>query len=298
MSEPSGTSRSRGISRPPRAGELNPELQIERQVKPPGSALARRLLSALVVVPLLLWTLYGGPQWLFPITVLLLAAAAHWEFARMFRQAGEETMPWLGTLAGLAVTASFLLPGAMPIVLALSVAAAVTAPLAGQRAPAWTPTALTVLGIVYVNWLLGHALWLRALPQGADWTVLLLAVTWSGETAAYAIGSLVGRYKLAPVISPAKTVEGAVAQVVVSVAAALVTAAALFPDRPLAVAAVAGLLLGVVGQLGDLAESMLKRSVRMKDTGGLIPGHGGVLDRLDSLLFNTPALFYYAGYVS
>jgi phosphatidate cytidylyltransferase len=263
----------------------------------PGSPLVKRVLSGVVSIPLLIWMLYGAPDWLFPLFVVVIGAAAHWEFARMFRLAGADTAPWLGTITGLAVTASFLSPRAVPIVLALAVGVALAAPLAGRRAPAWTPTALTVLGICYVNWLLGHALWLRALPQGADWMVLLLAVTWSGETAAYAIGSLVGRHKLAPVISPAKTVEGAVAQVVVSVAAALVMSEALFPERPVAVAATAGLLLGVVGQLGDLAESVLKRSLHTKDAGGLIPGHGGVLDRLDSLLFNIPALFYYARYV-
>jgi phosphatidate cytidylyltransferase len=264
----------------------------------PEAALAKRVLSGIVFVPVLLWMLYGAPGWLFSVFVLVLGAAAHWEFARMFRQAGEETTPWLGTLLGVAVTASFLSPGAVPIVLALAVTVALSAPIVGQRTPAWAPTALTVLGICYVNWLLGHALWLRALPQGADWMVLLVAVTWAGETAAYAIGSLAGRHKLAPVISPAKTVEGAVAQVVVSVGVAMIGWGALFPGRPLALAAAAGMLLGIVGQLGDLAESALKRSVRMKDAGGLIPGHGGVLDRLDSLLFNTPALFYYAGYVT
>ena len=94
-------------------------------------------------------------------------------------------------------------------------------------------------------------------------------------------------------MSPRKTVEGAAAQVVVSVLAAMLLRAWLVPYWSVLQASLAGLLLGVVGQVGDLAESVIKRSLNTKDTGGLIPGHGGVLDRLDSLLFNVPALVYY-----
>src|SRR5262249_15288913 len=130
-----------------------------------------------------------------------------------------------------------------------------------------------------------------------DWVLLLIWVTWLGETAAYLIGSTVGRRLLAPVISPKKTMEGAIAQLLVSIAAAL-AAQALFFGATLSRrdAGVVGALLGVVGQLGDLAESALKRSAGAKDSGSLMPGHGGMLDRIDSLLFNTPVLFYYASH--
>jgi phosphatidate cytidylyltransferase len=151
--------------------------------------------------------------------------------------------------------------------------------------------ALLLLGVCYCAWLLGHAIWLRALPGGAGLTFLLLAVTWSGESAAYFVGRAWGRHGLAPRISPAKTLEGAAAQLAVSVVIALIGA------RLLEIAWVHGLgigcVLGIVGQLGDLAESFLKRNVAAKDAGRIVPGHGGLLDRLDSLLFNVPALYYY-----
>jgi phosphatidate cytidylyltransferase len=102
-----------------------------------------------------------------------------------------------------------------------------------------------------------------------------------------------GRHKPAPVISPRKTVEGAVAQVVASVVSGAALGAWFLPSCGLAVAVAGGAMLGVVGQIGDLAESVIKRSVGTKDTGGLIPGHGGVLDRIDSLLFNLPAFYYF-----
>jgi phosphatidate cytidylyltransferase len=105
-----------------------------------------------------------------------------------------------------------------------------------------------------------------------------------------------GRHKLAPSISPRKTVEGALAQLVMSVLAAVGARATFFPALSLESAVVVGLLLGVVGQAGDLLESAIKRSVGTKDTGRLIPGHGGMLDRMDSLLINTPVLLYYATY--
>ena len=116
----------------------------------------------------------------------------------------------------------------------------------------------------------------------------------AGETAAYLVGSTAGRHRLAPLVSPKKTVEGAVAQLVVSVLAAVIAHAWFFHALGLARRGGVGLVLGVSGQIGDLVESALKRSVGTKDTGSLIPGHGGMLDRIDGLLFNTPVLFYCA----
>jgi phosphatidate cytidylyltransferase len=147
-----------------------------------------------------------------------------------------------------------------------------------------------------VSGLLGWALPLRAADAGVEWILLLLLVTWTGETAAYLVGRTLGRHRLAPVLSPRKTVEGAAAQIAGSVLAALVAQAWFHPGLAVGEAAALGALLGVVGQVGDLAESALKRSLGAKDAGGLLPGHGGMLDRVDSLLFNTPVLCCYAAW--
>src|SRR5437899_1527210 len=130
--------------------------------------------------------------------------------------------------------------------------------------------------------------------KAPGWMFNTLGVTWVGETAAYVVGSTVGRHKLAPVISPKKSVEGALAQVVASIATGAAVGAWLLPTCGAGVWLGAGALLGVVGQFGDLAESAIKRSAGAKDTGALIPGHGGVLDRIDSLLFNLPAFYYFS----
>ncbi len=265
-----------------------------------GVALAKRIGTGVVFIPLFYVFTRYAPVWAFSAFVVLLGAVGQWEFTAMFRRVRVAANPWVGLVAGVLVTGSFGLDRAAPWVLTLVVAGLLSVGLAhrGEFPPRWEGVALTLLGVCYVNWLLGHAILLRALPQGADWIFLLVWVTWVGESAAYFVGSTLGRHRLAPRISPRKTIEGAVAQLAVSPLASLVGRWWFFPECGLRDALVVGLLLGVVGQLGDLAESWIKRSARTKDTGSLIPGHGGLLDRLDSLLFNTPALFYYARFVA
>ena len=265
-----------------------------------GAALLRRVLSTVVLLPIFVGIVMVGPVWLFGATVVLLSAVAQWEFTGMFERAGVRTFRWLGLVAGTVVTASFALPVSERVAFTAVLLAVLLSALWRPRGAriAWEPAAVTLFGICYVNWLLGYGFWLRDLPGGSDWVLLLVWVTWLGETAAYVVGSTLGRTKLAPVISPRKTVEGAAAQLVVSLLAAAVAQVWFFTEIGFGRAVVAGLLLGVVGQLGDLVESALKRSLGIKDTGALIPGHGGLLDRLDSLLFNTPALFYYARFIA
>jgi len=262
-------------------------------------ALLKRVLSTVVLLPIFLSIVMIGPRWLFAATLVLVGAAGQWEFTGMFERAGVRTRRRLGLVGGVAVTAGFALPWvdgaeAFTAVLLVVLAAALW-PSRGAGIE-WPPVVITAFGICYVNWLLGHGVWLRDLPSGKEWVLLLIWVTWLGETAAYLVGSTIGRRALAPVISPRKTVEGAVAQLAISVAAATIGQAWFFPALPREHAIAVGIVLGVVGQIGDLAESALKRSAGTKDTGHLIPGHGGILDRIDSLLFNTPVLFYYASH--
>ncbi len=266
------------------------------------SSALRRVATAVVFIPLFVGLLTRAPGWLFPALISAAAAIALWEFYRLFEHAGQPCQGRLGLVLGLALVVSFEMAGAsagivpaLPaLVLSLAVAIIVTAPIATGGKPATEGVALTLLGVLCVSWFLGHVLLLRHLDDGNALVLVLVGVTWIGETAAYAVGSLIGRHKLVPAISPGKTVEGAVAQLAASIAAAVVLGPGwLLPGWTAGFAAGAGVILGVVGQLGDLAESAIKRSVGVKDAGGLIPGHGGVLDRIDGLLFNVPALYYY-----
>jgi phosphatidate cytidylyltransferase len=262
-------------------------------------AVLKRLASAVVLLPVFLLIVVKAPGWMFIALVVVASAAALWELMRLFEQGGRPAYRILGVIAGTAVTASFagahmLDPVRLPaLVLALAVGCVVSAPL-WDRAPATEAAANTLLAILYVGWLLGYGVLLHHTSTiGDELVIFLVGVTWIGETSAYLVGSTIGRHKLAPVISPKKTVEGAVAQVVASVISAVLLGAWLLPACGVGVAVAGGALLGVVGQVGDLAESVIKRSVGTKDTGGLIPGHGGVLDRIDSLLFNLPAFYYF-----
>jgi phosphatidate cytidylyltransferase len=271
----------------------------------------KRIGSAIVLIPVFVWITTGAPTWVFQLLVIAASVVACLELARMFERTGRPISTWLTVGVGTALTASFATslygisslggqPGPwMPtpeLALVVGVLLICSAPLWTSGRPQVESTANTLFGAVYVGWLLGYAIWLQGRAGGPQLVLFLVGVTWAGESAAYLVGSSVGRHRLAPILSPRKTVEGAIAQIVVSIAAALALGAWLLPACGLAGAGGAGALLGVIGQVGDLAESAIKRSIGTKDTGDLIPGHGGMLDRIDSLLFNAPALYLYSLY--
>jgi phosphatidate cytidylyltransferase len=261
--------------------------------------LAQRLLSALIGIPLLIALVVWAPAWMFTVVILVFALGAQLELYRMFAAAGIEADRAAGLALGALVVLAFAADRPVLLPLALSLAVIVVVALGLRREvgteAAWTGVTLTLLGVCYCAWLLGHTIWLHALPGGPMLTLYALGVTWCGETAAYFVGRRFGRRQLAPRVSPGKTVEGGVAQLLASILVAVAGARVVQFSIPEAVAV--GALLGAVGQIGDLSESFLKRSAGAKDAGYIIPGHGGVLDRLDSLLFNVPALYYWLYFV-
>jgi phosphatidate cytidylyltransferase len=280
----------------------------------PGTSISpawKRIGSAVILIPVFVWITIWAPTWLFQLLVVAASIVACTELARMFQRTGRPISTWLTVGVGGTLTASFAtslygitsgdkeLVRWMPtpeLVLVLGVGLICSAPLWTSGRPQVESTANTLFGAIYVGWLLGYAIWLQGRVDGPQLVLFLVGVTWAGESAAYLVGSSVGRHRIAPILSPRKTVEGAIAQILVSIAGALALAAWLLPGCGLVGAAGAGALLGVIGQVGDLAESAIKRSIGTKDTGGLIPGHGGMLDRIDSLLFNAPALYLYSLY--
>ena len=290
------------------------ETEAARVTVPGAGAISpawKRIASSVVLIPVFVWVTTGAPAWVFQLLVVAASAVACRELARMFERTGRPIATWLTVGVGAALTASFatsLYTGLgidghpvrwMPtpeLALLVGVGLICSAPLWSSGRPLVESTANTLFGAIYIGWLLGYAIWLQGRADGPQLVLFLVGVTWAGESAAYLVGSSVGRHRLAPVLSPGKTVEGAIAQVIVSVAAALALGFWLLPACGLLGAAGAGVVLGVIGQVGDLAESAIKRSIGTKDTGDLIPGHGGMLDRIDSLLFNAPALYLYSLY--
>lgn len=258
----------------------------------------RRLLSAAVFLPLFYLLVRYGPPLGFFVLVWAVTLLALGEFYRLHfnRQAASFGM-WLGPGLATLLLISLQWPAQAPRepVLVLTLAAILISRLFSADAlkQGLVDAAVLLFGIMYVGLLLGHLLLTRAMPNG-EWLVFyLVLVTWAGDTGAYYAGMTMGKRKLAPHISPNKTVEGLFGGLGLAVAAALAGRVWFVPAFSLPDCLALGLLLGLTGVAGDLAESALKRSVGVKDSGALIPGHGGMLDRLDSMLFTAPAFYYY-----
>lgn len=150
-------------------------------------------------------------------------------------------------------------------------------------------------GIIYLGWMLSHFVWLREMDDGRNWVFFAMFATWASDTIAYFVGRKFGKHKLAPSISPGKTWEGAIGGIIGAAAVSIL----FFMPTPLQLpiaswqAILLGILVSVIGQVGDLAESLLKRNVGVKDSGTLVVGHGGFLDRIDSVVFAGVAVYYY-----
>jgi phosphatidate cytidylyltransferase len=154
-----------------------------------------------------------------------------------------------------------------------------------------------ILGFVYIPFLLGHLILIRDWHQGVTWMFFLLAVIFAGDTAAYYVGKAFGRHKLSPGISPGKTVEGALGGLVGNLLIGALFRTCCFLEFGWGYWITLIIVMGALGQAGDLFESMLKRSVQLKDSGNIFPGHGGLLDRIDALLFAAPTLYYFKTYL-
>lgn len=279
------------------------------------SELARRVASALVAAPVTLACVWFGDA---PLATLLAAAAAvgAWEFFRMADAASgarafARTGIVLAALVPLGVHAHARGLGAPPLTAGVLVVLALLALAVWRRGVAARPlvsVATTLLGLLYVAVPLAYAYALRTygyvVGRAAGTALVMLPVlcTWASDIGAYAAGRIVGGPKLIPSVSPGKTVAGAVGALVASGA----LAAAYAPNvlRPAAQlgfapgrALVFGLLVSVAAQVGDLVESLLKRDAGVKDSSHLIPGHGGVLDRVDSLLFVLPSSYLLLGWL-
>jgi phosphatidate cytidylyltransferase len=245
----------------------------------------KRVLTAAVLAPTVLYIVLAGPAWSLFLAVALVAAACYWEYCGI---AGIPKLEaWAGILTGTALLYSqgtqtllmLILPPLLAIALALR---------SRDLARVLPDTAAQTFGLVYVYGAWKTSLLLHAINP--YWMTFGLAVNWIGDTAAYYFGRNFGKHKLAPVVSPGKSWEGAGA----SAAAAVLFGVFALP-RFVSIGMWQGGLIAVAanvaGQMGDLAESAIKRGAGVKDSGKLLPGHGGMLDRVDSSLFSLPVLY-------
>ena len=275
--------------------------------------MASRLTSAFVGVPIVIAALWAGAPWL-SLLAAVLASLGAVEFYRMAERRGARPTTVLGVVWALAFVVSGHSDDYVEYQTTLVALGGGTLTLAWHLARRFVPGRAkddideapdslgdtiadwgnTAAGAIYTGWTLSLFLRLRAGDDGLEWVLLAVLATFATDTGAFLVGRAIGRRRMAPRISPGKTWEGAVGGWVAGVGAAVGLAVLL--DMPLSQpeAIVLGALIGVAAQVGDLVESMLKRAAGVKDSGTLIPGHGGVLDRLDSVVFAIVVVYHFS----
>jgi phosphatidate cytidylyltransferase len=257
--------------------------------------LRHRILTAVVGLPLLIAIIWYGEPW-FTILIAVMAALGIWEFYRMASQAKIKPIAYFGMAWVLllilsphcpyAVTTPFLITSAMVFSLIWLL-------FRSPREQAFTNWAWTIAGILYIGWMLSHWVELRSLEAGKELVFWAMFTTFANDTSAFFVGRTWGKHALALSISSGKTWEGAIGGLLASIVASLVLSI-IFP-LPFSYWQIAllGCIISLFAQLGDLVESLLKRNTGVKDAGKLIPGHGGILDRIDSLIFTGVIVYYF-----
>ena len=263
----------------------------------------QRWLTAIIAVPILLLVLLMGGRLLFVLMIVLISGLGQWEFISLFKPESDWVRKFYPVVLGTLLILSFwTIPRAAFAVNPIGPVSVLVFCLFGLflfyllsyghiEKVAWS-LAINALGLLYVPLLLGHLVWLRFLAQGEWWVLWLLAVIFAGDTAAFYSGKALGEKKFYPQVSPGKTWVGTAGGLLGCLLVGILLGRQLFPETRILTLAWLALFLGLLGLVGGLFESMLKRQARKKDAGSLLPGHGGMLDRLDSLLFAAPALVY------
>jgi phosphatidate cytidylyltransferase len=269
--------------------------------------LGLRILVGAVLIPVVLLINHAGGL-VFALFVAALAGLGSFEFYRMFSKAGAAPSGTIGITGSACICLAFHFGGVAGAawVLTVFVCVVLLAGLASQGKDTYARSVnTTVIGALYTGWLLGYFILIRnwngmgggpgdpVSDAGRTIVYLVLVLTWSYDSIAYLIGSFLGKHIVFGSISPSKTVEGTLGGLAGCVAAALISRATFATFLHPGHAVLLGLFVGAVAQGGDLVESMIKRSTASKDSSSLIPGHGGLLDRFDSLLFTGPGIYLY-----
>ena len=264
----------------------------------PGKFL-KRFLTSLALLGATAWILFAGSVFYFSLEVVLFTAFALFEFFNLLRKARVPVYRLFGVTMGIAIpvivymelgsTQSgeilFLVLGCLSLFLLQF--------FHKDNSQALIGISLTLFGILYISWFLSFLIKIRFMTSGILWIAYLVAVTKAGDIGAYGIGTLFGRNSLIPHISPRKSVEGMFGGLMASVLVSILMGRILPVDFSPFHVAVLGLLIGIVGQVGDLSESLMKRFCGAKDSGSLLPGMGGVLDAVDSILFTAPIFYFH-----
>ena len=256
-----------------------------------------REITALIAAPIAIWIVGWGHEYVFDGAIALIAVLALHEFLSLGKAKGYDVPIVLCIVIMLVIMAAFILQDLSVEIGMFTALLVIPASYVFSRKPlpdSLPSSAIAVLATTYVGMLGGSLIRLRNdFPVGWKLVFFLLLVVWLGDSGAYYVGKNFGKHKLSPRISPKKTIEGLAGGIATSIVTALVIHFTFFKEFPLHHAIIAGVILSFAGVIGDLAESMWKRSAEVKDSGTLIPGHGGFLDRFDSIFFTAPILYCY-----
>lgn len=262
--------------------------------------LKQRVITAAVGIPLVIFLIWLGDPW-FSFLIAAVVLIGTFEFYHMSANFDQtRSLTYFGLLWALALALSphYKSTGMLPIVMTAAVVISLVWLLClSPREKAFHNWAWVVAGVLYVGWMLSYWLNLRVLIDGRSWVYLAVFTTFANDTGAFFVGRAWGKHRLAPAISPGKTWEGTLGGLLSAIVAAIAISniPILFSPSPLECwqAILLGCLISLFAQLGDLIESLLKRNMGVKESGKLLPGHGGILDRFDSLIFTGVVVYYY-----
>jgi phosphatidate cytidylyltransferase len=260
----------------------------------------RRVYTVLLVAPLLYATICYLPPIVFTCIVAVAGTLSLFELYRLCLQSAPQPLALgIGIVGCVALIVGPHYPMMVQPSFLIALMASLSIPLLSKRPlhESLKGGAVTVAGLLYIGLTLSYLVAVRLLPQGEWFLLFVLLVTWAADTGAYYVGTLCGQHALAPRISPKKTIEGLVGGLLGAMIFAYIARWWFLSEISGVDCLVLAVLLTFAGLWGDLAESAIKRSVGVKDSGGLLPGHGGMLDRLDSLLFTAPAFYYYVTFI-
>ncbi len=261
-----------------------------------GNIEKKKIWTTIVMIPPLIFLIAFGPPLVLILMVLLATYLGLREFFTLALPYAKKLERWAGMGLGLilSVLMSYGNGKIIPplLVLLLLLLSLLLMGTSEDLSSTISKMGILFLGIFYIGFLLAHISLIRSMANGAQWVLFLITTVWAGDIFAFLGGTFFGKHKLYPKISPNKTYEGLAGAMVGSVMVALPFSLLFIPRLTIGSCIWIAIALGFLGQLGDFTESMLKRSAQVKDSGALIPGHGGMLDRLDSFLFSAPFLHY------
>lgn len=263
------------------------------------SNLAQRVAVGVVAVPIIFFLCMAGGLYFFSFIAIVSAVALR-EFYGLAEAKGAKPLVTLGIVGGFFINLSFFLPVAshpppFAIVLLLIVIVFSVRELFHDEGSALLNLSTTLLGVLYISLFLGTLIGLRELLGGYA-VMSVFAIIWICDSAAFHVGSALGKHKLFPRVSPQKSWEGAAAGLIFAIVSALAAKYLVLGFLSVASAVIIGTIVGTIGQLGDLVESLMKRDAGVKDSSTLIPGHGGAFDRFDSMLLVAPCVYLYVEY--